>query len=79
LGEQPSHDDLPPILGWEQPLWDLAQRFKRQWRTSFAGVVGLDMSVFLPVIQAKGWRLDFCLEIIELIEDSEINNVQQQQ
>lgn len=42
---------------------------KRQWRVGFNGATGLDLNVFIPVIERNGWDLDVCLALLAAIED----------
>lgn len=69
LGLQPSPQDLPPVLGWEQELWEWYRRLPRQWRIGPMGPVGLDLSVWMPVIQQQGWDVATALDLLGEIED----------
>lgn len=46
----------------------------RQWRTDFNGAAGLDLNVFIPVIERKGWDLGLSLALLEAIEDAELED-----
>lgn len=35
-----------------------------------AGAVGLDLAVFVPIIQARGWDLELSLELLGAIEEA---------
>lgn len=70
VGEAPGSEDLPPLLQWEAPLWSLYAKLQRQWRWREKAAMGLDMNVFLPVIQSRGWDLDLSLDLLATIEDA---------
>lgn len=61
-------DDLPPALGWEQPVWWLFQRVRTQWRMGLNGATGLDYNPALALIQARGWDAALALELLQAIE-----------
>lgn len=49
-------------------MWALYQQLCTQWRVSMAGLLGLDLGVFLPVIHDQGWDLDVALDLLGAIE-----------
>lgn len=69
LGLKPAPSELPPVLGWESPLWDWYGRLCRQWRVGALGPVGIDLGVWLPVIKDQGWDMATALELLAVIED----------
>ncbi len=68
LGEQPAAEDLPPPLRWESPLWRLYLSLAGQWRWGPRGPVALDIGVFMPRIEARGWDIDVALDLLRRIE-----------
>jgi hypothetical protein len=69
-------------LGWESELWDLFWLLRKQWRTEMVAVSngiggavysseksGLDLNVFIPLIERKGWDMTISLELLSAIED----------
>lgn len=68
LGEEPAPEDLPPPLGWELPLWRLYLQLAGQWRWGADRPVGLDLGVFIPRIEARGWDIDLALDLLRNIE-----------
>ena len=81
LGITPAREDLAPILGWEAELWTWYTRLSRQWRLASTSVptaagplvhtvrVGIDLTVWLPVIQQQGWDMATAMELLSAIED----------
>lgn len=67
-GREPDPDDLPPPLDWEAGAWWLYSRVETQWRIGAAGAVGLDYGPAIALIQARGWRLELALELLQVIE-----------
>jgi len=55
-------------LLWEAPLWRLYQQLNSQWRYVEATPVGLELSVFMQRIKAKGWDMDLALDLLKSIE-----------
>ncbi len=49
-------------------MLDLYSLLSRQWRVGMAGAVGLDMGVFLPVMESRRWDLDVALPLLNAIE-----------
>lgn len=68
LGHEPAESDYPPDLRWERPVWRLFLLGQSQWRTSMAGAVGLDYTVFLPLITERGWSTGRVLPLLGAIE-----------
>ncbi len=86
MGYEPEEGDLPPLLTWELPLWNLYCQLKHQVRIGVTGVsaagasqfvpvtVGLDLNVFIPIIERKGWHLPITLDLLTTIEDVAFHN-----
>lgn len=70
LGMTPAPADLPPVLGWEAELWLWFGRLSRQWRVGAVGPVGLDLGVWLPLIDSQGWDRPTALQLLSEIEDA---------
>lgn len=66
----PAPSDFPEPLRWEQGLWEWYLRLAAQVRLGPQGPVGLDYSVWLPVIEHQGWDLETALELISSIESA---------
>ncbi len=73
LNETPAEEDLPPTLEWEEDLWEMYWLLKKQWRVNLNGYTGLDLNVFIPVIEKRGWDLMISLELLSAIEDVMLN------
>ncbi len=56
--------DYPPGLEWERPIWDLFLKLQTQRRPNG----GLDYSPAILLIERRGWDLDFCLDLLRVIE-----------
>lgn len=60
--------DLPPVLEWEEPVWQLFQLLATQWRAGFGGREGLDFNPFITLMQARGWDVDLGIRLLRAIE-----------
>lgn len=61
-------EDWPPQMQWEEPLWQLYERFSGQWRAGMGGRYGYDYSPAIELIRARGWDLDLCTDLLHSIE-----------
>jgi hypothetical protein len=64
----PDPADLPPVLEWETGIWEIYQAIGTQWRASMAGVVGLDYTPAIALMQARGYRIEIALGLLQAIE-----------
>lgn len=67
-GREPDPEDLPPDLGWEEPVWTLYERIHTQWRVGMAGPTGLDYNPAIAIIQARGWQIERSMLLLQAVE-----------
>ncbi|MFH2082076.1 MAG: DUF1799 domain-containing protein [Pseudomonadota bacterium] len=67
-GREPEPEDLPPDMDWEEPIWNLYEQIRTQWRVGPDRVIGLDYNPAMALIQTHGWRLEQALGLLQAVE-----------